>query len=220
MAGLSSDRTSAARGAAAVEQPAVREPRRTDRSAAGLARRHGQRRRLAAHEPRQLALERGDRALPTVVALGVCPRRVPQPRDGGRLVLQSLEELDEALPHRLRRGGVEHEPRIERVEQLGRGADRRAEHRGAAREGLDGHEPEALQLARGQHEAIGGLVVEGQVGVRHEAEEAHVLGDAERSGERLEVGAPRARAGDEELGIPQARYHERHGAQQRVESHA
>jgi len=117
------------------------------------------------------------------MALGDAAPRA-QPRDGARPLLQSLEESDEALAHRLRRGGVEHELRIERVESSGvapTGVPSTGAHASAST--VTSPKPSSSRVAV---RSIGGLVVEGQVGVRHEAEEAHVLGDAERGDERLE----------------------------------
>jgi hypothetical protein len=111
------------------------------------------------------------RALPGVVTLDVLAARRAQARIAVRIAPPLAEKAPEIVGHHLGSRPAEHERRAERSQDLGRGAHGRAEHRRAARERLDGDEPEALELARRQDEEICRLVVARQVGVRHEAEE-------------------------------------------------
>ena len=81
------------------------------------------------------------------------------------------------------------------------------------------HEPEPFELAGGEDEGIGGLVVAGQGLVRDEPEEANPLAEAERFTQRLELPSQRARATNQQERLGHVPCEGHHRPDQEVETH-
>ena len=158
--------------------------------------------------------------IPAVARLGMTRASRAQRRGRHGITPLALEECEQVVGHRLGPVGAEQEPGIERLQQLRRGADARADHGRPARQRFHGDEAEALQLTRGQHEGVGDLVVARQVVLGDEAQERDVLVETTRPRLALECLAQRAGAADQQVHVGPAPRDDRHRAQQRVESHA
>ena len=228
--GLHRRQRAPAASAPVMPHAAVDELAETSRPAAGgtggrraaWGRVHTRRRLVppSARDAPQRVLEVGGRARPRVAPLAVRSTRRAQPLVALRIARLVVEEALEARGEHFGRRAAEDQGWTERREDLGRRADRRPENGRAAGERLHRDEPEALELAGRQHERVRRLVVERKRLVGHEAQELHVRLEAERVALRLEKLGERAGPPDQQERVGPPRLHDRHRAQQAVETHA
>ena len=115
------------------------------------------------------------------------------------------DQLADRVGERGRVAGREPQPGEPVLDELPEPAHVRGHHRRTGRRGLQRHQPERL-VRRGNHRAVRRRDERGQLGVRHEAGEAHRPAQPQPPGQLPQLGVLRPAAGDHhpDSGVPPA----------------